>query len=204
MSEDHNAARQRRMTELRTLYESHVARFGAAVREKPDVQASVKLAREAHAEMDALLAHDQRQPGAAFIRCSKGCCHCCHGPVEIRAHEAQLLVEHLHAGARALDVEKLVRQSRHSVDTWREQAAVDQACVFLGDGGVCTVYEARPSACRKLRVTSDPQHCDISRGEYEKIERRFCWEAEMLESAALEVFGVEIMPKALLAALGGR
>lgn len=204
MSEEHNAARQRRMTELRTLYESHVARFGAIAREKLDTQASVKLARETHAEMDVLLDHDQRQPGAESIRCRKGCSHCCHGPVEIRAHEAALLVEHLHAGAGALDMDKLQRQSRHSSDTWREQAAVDQVCVFLGVDGVCTVYEARPSACRKLRVTSDPQHCDISRGEFEQIERRFCWEAEMLESAALEVFGVEIMPKALLAALGGR
>lgn len=198
MSEDHNSARLQRMAELRALYEGHVTRFRAAVMQEPS-----SLAREAHAEMEALLAQDRRQPGADAIRCNKGCSHCCHGPVEIRAHEAVLLVEQLQAAGRELDVAKLARQSNYDVDTWREQPAADQSCVFLGDDGACTVYEMRPNACRKLLVTSDPQHCDIPRGEYEQIERRFCWEAEMLESAALEVFGLQLMPLALRAALGG-
>lgn len=198
MSEDPNSARLRRMAELRALYEGHVARFRAVVMQEP-----ASLAREAHAEMEALLEQDRRQPGADAVRCTRGCSHCCHGPVEIRAHEAVLLVEQLQAAGRELDVEKLARQSRYSVDTWREQPAADQACVFLGEDGACTVYDMRPNACRKLLVTSDPQHCDIPRGEYEKIERRFCWEAEMLESAALEVFGLQLMPLALRAALGG-
>lgn len=198
MSEDPNSARLRRMAELRALYEGHVARFRAVVMQEP-----ASLAREAHAEMEALLEQDRRQPGADAVRCTRGCSHCCHGPVEIRAHEAVLLVEQLQAAGRALDVEKLARQSRYSVDTWREQPAADQSCVFLGEDGACTVYDMRPNACRKLLVTSDPQHCDIPRGEYEKIERRFCWEAEMLESAALEVFGLQLMPLALRAALGG-
>ncbi len=198
MSEDPNAARLRRMAELRTLYEGHVARFREALMQEPS-----SLARAAHAEMDALLEQDRHQPGAGAVRCTRGCNHCCHGPVEIRTHEAVLLVEQLQAAGRELDVKKLARQSAYSVETWREQPAADQSCVFLGDDGACTVYDIRPNACRKLLVTSDPRHCDISRGEYEQIERRFCWEAEMLESAALEVFGLQLMPLALRAALGG-
>ena len=198
MSEDHNSARLRRMAELRALYEGHVARFRAVLRQEP-----ASLAREAHADMEALLVQDRQQPGAEAIRCNKGCSHCCYGPVEIRAHEAVLLVEQLRDEGRSLDLENLARQSRYSVETWREQTAADQSCVFLGHDGACTVYEMRPNACRKLLVVSDPRHCDISRGEYERIERRFCWEAEMLESAALEVFGLQLMPLALRAALGG-
>ncbi|MBM3372515.1 MAG: YkgJ family cysteine cluster protein [Betaproteobacteria bacterium] len=196
MSTERDAARLRRMAELRALYEGHVARLRAATDAAP-----LQLAREAHAEMDRLLEQDRRLPGAAAVRCHKGCSHCCHGPVEIRPHEAHLLVEHLRSAGRALDRDKLERQSAFSVDTWREQPAADQACVFLDAEGGCSVYDIRPNACRKLLVTSDPQHCDISRGEYEQIERRFCWEAEMLESAALEVFGLQLIPRALRAVL---
>jgi Fe-S-cluster containining protein len=196
MSAERDAARLRRMAELRALYERHVERFRAA-----DAGDPLQLAREAHAEMEALLEQDRRLPGAAAVRCARGCSHCCRGPVEIRPHEAALLVEHLRDTGRVLDTDKLERQGAFSVDTWREQPASDQACVFLDDEGACSVYALRPNACRKLLVTSDPQHCDISRGEYERIERRFCWEAEMLESAALEVFGLELMPRALKAAL---
>lgn len=191
------ARRLQKMAWLRGLYDGHVARFRAAAAQDP-----LTLARAAHDEMDALLERDRRDyPGAEAIRCSRGCSHCCHGPVEIWAQEAALLVEQLRVAGLALDVGRLERQSRYSVDTWREQPAADQACVFLGDDGACTVYELRPNTCRKLMVTSDPLHCDIGRGEYERIERRFSWEAEMLESAALEVFGVQLMAKALLAAL---
>jgi Fe-S-cluster containining protein len=196
MSTDRDAARLRRMAELRALYEGHVARLRAATDAAP-----LQLAREAHAEMDGLLEQDRRLTGAEAVRCHKGCSHCCHGPVEIRPHEAHLLVEHLRSAGRALDRDKLERQSAYGVDTWREQPAADQACVFLDAAGACSVYDVRPNACRKLLVTSDPQHCDISRGEYERIERRFCWEAEMLESAALEVFGLQLMPQALKTAL---
>lgn len=195
------ARRLQQMAWLRDLYDGHVARFRAAA-QGPGALAPLVLARGAHAEMDGLLERDRRDyPGAEAIRCGKGCSHCCHGPVEIWAQEAALLVEHLRVAGLALDAGLLERQSRCSVDTWREQPAADQACVFLGADGACTVYEARPNTCRKLMVTSDPRHCDIGRGEFEQIERRFSWEAEMLESAALEVFGVQLMPKALLAAL---
>lgn len=195
------ARQQQQMAWLRGLYEGHVARFRAAV-QGSGAQSPLSLARAAHAEMDDLLARDRSlYPGAGAVRCTRGCSHCCHGPVEIWAQEAALLVEHLRVAGLALDVGRLERQSRYSVDSWREQPPADQACVFLGGDGACTVYEVRPNTCRKLMVTSDPQHCDIGRGEYERIERRFSWEAEMLESAALEVFGVQLMPRALLAAL---
>jgi uncharacterized protein len=193
---DRAAQRLRQMAYLRRLYEGHVTRFRAAFAEEP-----LALAHAAHEEMDALLEDNRRLPGFEAVRCRRGCSHCCSGPVEIRPQEAALLVDHLRAAGVKLDVARLERQSQHSVETWREQPECDRACVFLDEDGACTVYEVRPNACRKLLVTSDPQHCDIGRGEHERIERRFCWEAEMMESAALEVFGLQLMPRALLAAL---
>lgn len=194
------AARQQdRMEQLRMVYERHVAHFRAAMKQDP-----LSLAREAHAGMDGLLEHDRRNnPGAAAIRCGKGCSHCCNGPVEIWAQEAALLVEHVRSAGLTLDRARLQRQGQYSVETWREQPAADQACVFLDGEGACRVYEVRPNTCRKLLVTSDPQLCDIGRGVHEGIERWFIWEAEMMESAAMEVFGLRLMPQALLQALRG-
>jgi len=189
--------RERQVAFLRGLYEHHLARL----RENRS-EARPALAQRVHGEIDAVIERDRgADPRSTAIRCNKSCSHCCSGPVEIWPQEALLLVEHLRATGLVLDRGRLERQSRHDVDCWREQPVADRACVFLGSDGACAVYPVRPNACRKLLVTSDPQHCDIPRGEYQRIERWFSWEAEMIETAALEVFGMVMMPVALLAAL---
>jgi len=100
-----------------------------------------------------------------------------------------------------LDKARLERQSQYTMDTWRQQPAADTACVFLGEDGACKVYESRPNACRKLLVVTDPALCDAAKHPPESVGRWFSWEAEMLESAALEVFGGALMPRSLLAVL---
>lgn len=195
--EDPRARRERQMAYLQGLYQSGLQRFRDAA-----AQDAVQLATAVHRETDATLARDlERDAGHAPIRCGKGCSHCCSGPVEIWPQEAVLLAAHLREAAIRIDAAKLERQSRHGVDNWREQPAADQSCVFLQHDGACGVYAVRPNACRKLQVTSDPQHCDISRGEYERIERWFSWETEMMEVAALEVLGKVMLPLALQSAL---
>lgn len=197
---DRAARRRGQMEYLRTVYDRRVGAFRAAAKQPP-----LLLAREAHADMDRLLEQDRRSnPGAAAIRCGKGCSHCCNGPVEIWAQEAALLAAQVQAAGLPLDMARLERQSRYSVESWREQPVADQACVFLDGDGACRVYEVRPNTCRKLLVTSDPQMCDISRGMHEGIERWFVWEAEMMESAALEVFGLQLLAPALRQALRDR
>ena len=189
--------RERQVAFLRGLYERHLARLRDARGEAPPA-----LAQRVHGEIDAVIERDRgADPRSTAIRCSSGCSHCCSGPVEIWAQEAALLVEHVRTAGLLLDVARLERQSRHDVDRWRDQPVADRACVFLGSDGACRVYAVRPNACRKLLVTSDPQHCDIPRGEYEHIERWFSWEAEMIETAALETFGMVMMPLAVLEAL---
>jgi hypothetical protein len=96
------------------------------------------------------------------------------------------------------DKARLERQSRY---TWRQQPAADTACGFLGSDGACRVYESRPNACRKLLVLSDPALCDAGKHPPDQVERWFSWEAEILETAALETFGGALMPRSLLAAL---
>lgn len=185
---------------LRAVYDRHVEHF-----RKLEGQDALTVARNSHTAIDGLLARDLEQnPPLDNIRCARGCSHCCHGPVEIAAHEAELLVDVVRASGRQLDEERLQRQSRYAVDTWREQAPNDRACVFLGGDGACTVYESRPGACRKLLVTSNPEFCDAEKNSTHRIDRWFSWEAEMMASAALEVFSPDLMPRALLAARRGK
>lgn len=197
-----SGAERRRKKEawLRAVYERNLAQCLAV-----DISDAVTLARKAHAAMDTQLQQNSATlPEGKQIRCGKGCSHCCHGPVEIWPQEAALLAQFVRDAGLTPDLELLERQSRYTVETWREQAVADQACVFLDADGACLVYSARPNTCRKLLVMSDPAFCDARQGRMEDIDRWFSWEAEMMEVAALEVFGTALMPKSLLAALNGR
>jgi hypothetical protein len=182
---------------LRAVYERNLVQCRAA-----DSGDAPALARKAHAAMDAQLQQDRLSiPGGNEIRCGKGCSHCCHGPVEIWPQEAALLAQFVRDAGLTPDLALLERQSRYTVETWREQAVADQACVFLGADGACSVYASRPNTCRKLLVMSDPACCDAQQGRMDQIDRWFSWEAEMMEVAALEVFGMALLPRAVLQAL---
>jgi len=182
---------------LRTVYERNLAQCRAA-----DPSDAPALARKAHAAMDAQLQQDSASiPEGNVIRCGKGCSHCCNGPVEIWPQEAVLLMQFVRDAGLTPDLALLERQSAYTVETWRDQAVADQACVFLGADGACSVYAARPNTCRKLLVMSDPACCDVQQGRTDQIDRWFSWEAEMMEVAALEVFGMTLLPRAVLQVL---
>ena len=195
-----NARDEKKEAFLRAIYNRHIEQFRAVGDE-----GATAIARKVHFAMDGLLQRDrEKTPGSEMIRCGKGCSHCCREAVEIWPHEAALLVEVARAAGMVLDRARLERQSRYTVDTWRQQPAADKACVFLGDDGVCTVYEFRPNACRKLLVVTDPALCNAEQSKPDSVGRWFSWEAELMESAALEIFGAGLMPGALLAALNGK
>ena len=188
---------ERKAAYLRGIADRHAARLRAAVGD------AASVAMEAHRAMDEVLARDrEKDPASAEIRCARGCSHCCHGPVEIWPQEAAVLVKAARDAGLALDRDRLERQARQSIESWRKQPGADTACVFLGSDGACRVYESRPNACRKLLVVSDPALCDAKNQSLDRVERWFSWEAEMLETAALEVFGRGLMPRLLLAELG--
>lgn len=188
---------QKKEAYLRTIHDRYAEQFRITAG-----QDAISVARATHAAMDAVLERDRRKDAdSSGIRCGKGCSHCCHEPVEIWAHEAALLVEIAGEAGITLDRARLERQSRYSTENWRQQPAQDRACGFLGADGACTVYEFRPNVCRKLLVVTDPALCDTSHSQPDSVGRWFSWEAELMESAALEMFGATVMPKALLTAL---
>ena len=194
------ARNERKEAYLRAIYDRHLEQFRGA-----GDMAPIAIARNTHLAMDALLEQDRAKgEGSGNIRCGKGCSHCCREAVEIWPHEAALLIEIARTAGMELDQARLERQSRYTVDTWRQQPAADKACTFLGGDGACTVYESRPNACRKLLVVTDPALCDAEHSKPDSVGRWFSWEAELMESAALEVFGAALMPGLLLAALNDK
>ena len=193
-----NAREEKKQALLEGMLASHVKRL-RALRGEPERT----IAQRVHVSLDGVLERDrEKDRESRGIRCGKGCDHCCRVPVEVFPQEALLLARVAREAGIALDVDRLRRQSRYGSETWREQAPSDRACVFLGSDGACKVYEFRPSACRKLYVLSEPELCDGEKHSAARVARWVSWEAEILGSAALEVFGRELMPKALLAVLG--
>jgi uncharacterized protein len=197
LAANRKARQEKKAAYLRGIADRHAGQFRAAASRD-----AASVAMEAHGTMDEVLKRDREKDAASGgIRCRKGCSHCCHGPVEIWPQEAALLVKATHDAGIELDRARLERQGRWSIDTWRQQPGTDTACVFLGGDGACRVYASRPNACRKLLVVSDPALCDARNNSLDRVERWFSWESEMLETAALEVFGRGLMPRLLLAEL---
>ncbi len=194
------ARNEKKETYLRAIYDRYTAEFRVA----SDQDAS-SVANKTHMAMNAVLEHDRaKNPGSENIQCGKGCSHCCREAVEIWPQEAALLAGVVYDTGMTLDMARLERQSAYTVDTWRQQPMADKACAFLDGDGACMVYESRPNACRKLLVVTDPALCDAEKSKPDSVGRWFSWEAELMESAALEVFGVGLMPRSLLTALNAK
>jgi Fe-S-cluster containining protein len=163
---------------------------------------ALTLARAQHDALDAVITQDHASRlDRDEIRCRKGCDHCCKGPVEVTTHEAALLLD---AAARAgivLDRALIARQSQYDIGTWRSQPSTDRACIFLAADGTCKVYAARPNACRKHFVSSEPALCDADTHPADAVSRWMIWEAEVMQAAAVEVYGTSLLPHALASAL---
>jgi Fe-S-cluster containining protein len=88
----------------------------------------------------------------ASVACAAGCDACCHVPVGVQAHEVLIAAQHaqIHFSAEALEA-LIVRAAEHRAAfagrSNAERTVLRRACVML-DAGNCSIYEARPEACR--------------------------------------------------------
>lgn len=99
----------------------------------------------------------------ASVACRAGCTACCQVPVDVQAHEVFFAAEHiqLHLSPQALE-ELIARLAAHRERVTAfapgERDTSRAPCVMLA-GGVCSIYAARPQACR-VHHTSDAAVCD--------------------------------------------
>lgn len=87
------------------------------------------------------------------IACRAGCANCCHFRVSILSVEAIGIAKHLRANRTPDEVEAILQAVRDYADTIaslpvEERIRYRLACPFLGEDMACSIYPARPFACR--------------------------------------------------------
>ena len=121
----------------------------AALRKGSDAATCAALCRRLNGVVDAKI--DALKDAGARVACGPGCDYCCHLRVDVFAHEAVALLDHLHtrasADAAAL-IEAKIRANAARVDALSvaQHRAAGIACAFLR-AGLCSAHEVRPSAC---------------------------------------------------------
>lgn len=120
--------------------------------------------QEMYAAIDKLndslfdLAQQQDQP----IHCKKGCSWCCHQPIFSLAYELDYLKSYIQNNFSEQE-QKEIRQrataKNDKLKTLKNDSLLNSKhpCPLLKDG-TCTVYEARPVACR-IYLSTDVDSC---------------------------------------------
>ncbi|WP_207260533.1 YkgJ family cysteine cluster protein [Desulfovibrio sp. Huiquan2017] len=106
---------------------------------------------DAYARLDAMLEELAPDPPLA---CHQGCIHCCYNQVALTEPEALYLGRHLLETRDARELRDLEARTRALAErlkgkSWQDigMARHRLPCLFLENGG-CSVYPARPLACR--------------------------------------------------------
>jgi Fe-S-cluster containining protein len=115
----------------------------------------VEATRRHQARYEAsIAARDAAEP----VACRAGCAHCCHLRVSVRPHEAFALAAALREKpAEEFDrLRSALEQNAARIRTMSatEHTVAQMRCAFLGASNTCSVYEHRPSACRRYHSIS--------------------------------------------------
>jgi Fe-S-cluster containining protein len=96
----------------------------------------------------------------AQISCKRGCAHCCHLNVDLTKPEAEYIISYCEENNIEIDKAKFKAQLNLTQDN--RHLSKDSACPFLKNNE-CSIYEARPIACRTYFVMNAPERCDSKR-----------------------------------------
>ena len=87
-----------------------------------------------------------------MVACRAGCDACCHVPVGVQAHEVLIAAHYVQTHFSPSDLEALIARAAAHRETFAgrsnfDRTALKTPCVLLREGN-CSIYEARPEACR--------------------------------------------------------
>ena len=138
----------------------------------------VELARQRQTELDERIAFWRHGTGAGVrLWCGPGCGNCCTLAVNATYPEALAIAATLTAQQQervAASAASIIAHARQSPDARSFLAGYRQAvgpCPFLDDSGNCSIYPARPLACRALLATRPPSWCGVNLGDLPAFER---------------------------------
>jgi Fe-S-cluster containining protein len=127
-----------------------------ALGDAPSVAGVAGLAEGAMAATSRLIESLLARAPAGAIACKAGCDHCCHQSVGLTPPEALAIRDHLRAtrspealAALAARIAELRGRTRGL--TTDERYSPQFPCPFL-EAGQCSIYEARPLACRGMNA----------------------------------------------------
>ncbi|PCI19458.1 MAG: hypothetical protein COB62_05565 [Piscirickettsiaceae bacterium] len=100
------------------------------------------------------------------VDCRQGCSYCCYFRVDVSANEVFTLADYVQSTFDKNDLDNLLQKAtdnkkKISMLSQAKRVVTNIACPLLDEEGSCTVYEARPSMCRKIHST-DVQACKAS------------------------------------------
>ena len=92
------------------------------------------------------------------VACARGCSYCCHLRVEIRPHEAFVLAHHIQTKFSPEQRARVLRRIEGNLEriaplSRDQHVRAGIPCALLDDDA-CSVYAARPAACRKYHSVS--------------------------------------------------
>lgn len=154
------------------------------------------IAQGFHVSMDELVDEARSHPDSGGVTCAKGCAHCCYIEVHVTADEAQLLIMVAKANGIEIDWEHVKHQAK--AERWKQLDFKSRKCVFLDADNTCSVYEYRPSTCRKYLVGSPPDRCNSQKYPSGETSLLSVHRAEMMTSALFSACQSDTLPKQLL------
>ncbi len=109
------------------------------------------VVRDAHKGFDRAFASAPAGARKA-VACRAGCGACCQVLVGVQAHEVLIAAEFIQTRFSAAELEAVIartaaQRAAFAGKSHAEQAALQRPCALLKDDS-CSIYEARPEACR--------------------------------------------------------
>ena len=134
---------------LQAVYQSTYRTVSAALRRGD----ALAVAAGALGHLDETVA-GFRQMSGQEVACRAGCSFCCWMRIDVRAHEALVVHRQLQSDSLAHVREAVAARVRAAGARvaglgYVERQTVHQPCALLDHAGCCSVYAARPAACRR-------------------------------------------------------